>query len=132
MKRLGQIKGDFQNALKRLEEAVREAKSDLEIDGVIQRFEFTFELFWKLLKVYLETEGIICRSPKNCMKEAYQLRVIESESVWLKMLDDRNMSVHIYDKETSREIFDRIREIFDRIKGKYVREFKKALRSIDK
>lgn len=125
MKRLEQVKGDFQNALKRLDEAVREAKSDLEIDGVIQRFEFTFELFWKLLKVYLETEGIICRSPKNCMKEAYQLGIIETESIWLNMLDDRNMSVHIYDRETSREIFDRI-------KGKYVKEFKKALRSIDK
>jgi nucleotidyltransferase substrate binding protein (TIGR01987 family) len=125
MKRVEQAKGDFKNALKRLEEAVREAKSDLEIDGAIQRFEFTFELFWKLLKVYLESEGIICRSPKGCLKEAYQAGIIEREDVWLKMLDDRNMSVHIYDKQTSGEIFDRI-------KNSYVREFKKALRNIEK
>ncbi|GBD38775.1 hypothetical protein HRbin37_01033 [bacterium HR37] len=49
--------------------------------------------------------------------------IIDKENVWLKMLDDRNISVHLYDKEASREIFERIKRI-------YVREFKRALRKV--
>lgn len=124
MKRFNQIKGDYENALKRLEESVAEAETDLEIDGVIQRFEFTFELMWKLLKVYFESEGIICRSPKGCIKEAYQGEIIKDEKIWLEMLSDRNLSVHIYDQQTSREIFKKIKTL-------YVKEFKTILDKIE-
>ena len=51
--------------------------------------------------------------------------IIEDESTWLKILDDRNMSVHIYDKETSRQIFKRI-------KTSYIRKFKNASENIEK
>jgi len=49
---------NFVNALSSLEEGVKEAKGELEKDGVIQRFEFTFELMWKTLKIFLYDEGI--------------------------------------------------------------------------
>jgi nucleotidyltransferase substrate binding protein (TIGR01987 family) len=123
MKRLNQFREDFGNALKKLEEAVTDAESDLEIDGTIQRFEFTFELMWKFLKVFLESEGIICRSPKECLKEAYKGEIIENQNLWLNMLSDRNLSVHIYDMETSREIFDRIKTL-------YLSEFQKIKKKI--
>ncbi|MFC1596027.1 HI0074 family nucleotidyltransferase substrate-binding subunit [Candidatus Margulisiibacteriota bacterium] len=124
MKRFSQIKEDFSNALQRLDEAVLEAESILEIDGVIQRFEFTFELFWKLLKVYLEKEGIIAKTPRSCLKEAYKISLIKDEELWLKMLEDRNYSVHIYDQNESREIYERI-------KGKYVNAFRDAFSIIN-
>ena len=124
MKRFQQIKENFKNALKRLEESVKKAETDLEIDGVIQRFEFTFELMWKLIKVYLESEGIICRSPKSCLKEAYQGGVIFGEEIWLEMLNDRNLSVHIYDQKTSREVFERI-------KSDYVKELLILLKKME-
>jgi nucleotidyltransferase substrate binding protein (TIGR01987 family) len=73
MKRFEQVKDDFERALKALEESVVEAESDLEIDGVIQRFEFTYELLWKLLKIYLEREGIIAKTPRECFKESFRL-----------------------------------------------------------
>lgn len=123
MKRLNQCREDFGNAFKKLEEAVTDAESDLEIDGTIQRFEFTFELMWKFLKIFLESEGIICRSPKECLKEAYKGEIIENENLWLNMLSDRNLSVHIYDMETSREIFDRIKTL-------YLSEFQKIKKKI--
>jgi len=124
MKRLEQIESDFGKALKALEEALSQAESDLEVDGAIQRFEFTYELFWKLLRAYLQQEGIVVNTPKECFKEAYGLGILNSEDIALRMVDDRNLTVHLYDKETSREVFDRIkslyiafyREAFDRIR----------------
>jgi len=123
MKRLEQVKEDFEKALKALEESVVEAESDLEIDGLIQRFEFTYELLWKLLKLYLEQEGIIAKTPRECFKEAFRLGLLMNEEQSLKMIDDRNMSVHLYDRVLSREVYQRIklhyvkifREIFTRI-----------------
>jgi len=103
---------NFSNALERLEEAVNEAQTELEIDGAIQRFEFTFEQAWKSLKKFLEDEGIMCNSPKSCLKEAYAVGFIDNEQIWLNMLTDRNKSVHIYDMATSREIFKNIKRFY--------------------
>lgn len=115
MKRFEQVKSDFVNALNALEQSTIEAKSDLEIDGMIQRFEFTYELLWKLLKLYLEQEGIIAKTPRECFKEAYRLGLLTNEEKSLKMIDDRNMSVHLYDRTSSRDIFQRIKIDYVRI-----------------
>jgi len=103
---------NFSNALDRLKEAVESAETELEIDGVIQRFEFTFEQAWKVLKAFLEDEGIECKSPKGCLKEAYAVGFIDDEKVWLKMLADRNNSSHIYSFEVSREIFENLKALY--------------------
>jgi len=103
---------EFEKALYRLTEAVNEAQSELEIDGVIQRFEFTFELAWKTLQEHLREEGIICNSPRRCLKEAYKVGLIEDEKVWLRILEDRNLSVHTNDFSTSRAIFERIKTLY--------------------
>ncbi|MCX6141919.1 MAG: HI0074 family nucleotidyltransferase substrate-binding subunit [Ignavibacteriales bacterium] len=109
MKRLEQYKVDFKNALSALDAAADEAHTDLEIDGTIQRFEFTYELFWKLLKSYLQQEGVLVNTPKECFKEAFRVGIIDNQESVLKMVDDRNLTVHIYDLKTSREVFERIR-----------------------
>jgi len=92
MKRLEQIESDFGKALKALEEALSQAESDLEVDGAIQRFEFTYELFWKLLRAYLQQEGIVVNTPKECFKEAYGLGILNSEDIALRMVDDKSNS----------------------------------------
>ena len=103
---------EFEKAFYRLMKAVNKAQSELEIDGVIQRFEFTFELAWKALQEHLREEGIICNSPRRCLKEAYKVGLIEDEKVWLKILEDRNLSVHTYDFSTSRAIFEKIKTLY--------------------
>ncbi|MBM4160396.1 MAG: nucleotidyltransferase [Ignavibacteria bacterium] len=120
MKRLEQIRSDFVNALKALEEAVSQATTDLEVDGAIQRFEFTYELFWKLLRAHLQQQGLVVNTPKECFKEAYRLRILPDEETALKMVDDRNLTTHLYDKPKSREVFERI-------KLTYVRLYNEAL-----
>ncbi len=103
---------NFQRALNRLDEAVQRAKDDLDKDGVIQRFEFTIELLWKVLKAILAYQGIECYSPRNCIKEAYKAYLIDDDEIILDMLEDRNKSSHVYSETTSEEIFERIKKIY--------------------
>ena len=103
---------NFQRALNRLDEAVQRAKDDLDKDGVIQRFEFTIELLWKVLKAILAYQGIECYSPRNCIKEAYKAYLIDDDEIILDMLEDRNKSSHVYSETTSEEIFERIKKVY--------------------
>lgn len=88
------------NALQRLKEAVLEfskvGASDVVRDGLIQRFEFTYELTWKTTKEYLENLGILDKnSPRAVIKEAFAQKLILNEDIWLLMLRDRNMTSHL-------------------------------------
>ncbi len=100
----------LKRAFKRLDEAVREASDELDRDGVIQRFEFTFEVFWKTIKILLEYEGYRCAGPRSCLKEAARRGFLQDAEVTLDMLEDRNRSSHIYDEAMAEEIFNRIKE----------------------
>jgi len=98
----------FVNALDRLTEGAAVARDELDRDGVIQRFEFCFELMWKTLKVYLEDSGIEARSPKDSLKAAFGQGWITEEDGFLDMLADRNKTSHIYSREESLRVYDRI------------------------
>ena len=71
MKRFEERKEDLINATRRLKEALQEKESDLMIDAVLHRYEFTFELAWKTLKDYLEYLGVTINtgSPREIIKE---------------------------------------------------------------
>ena len=99
----------LENAYAKLREGADTAKNELEKDGVIQRFEFCFELLWKTLKIFLRDTGIEVKTPKESLKEAFRVGWLKEEKIFLDMLEDRNMTSHIYDKETSEEIFCRIK-----------------------
>ncbi len=79
------------------------------IDATIQRFKFTFELFWKNLKRFIEQEGKEVRSPRETLKAAYSLSWISDEDEWLQMLTDRNLTSHTYREELADEVYARIR-----------------------
>ncbi|WP_342774217.1 nucleotidyltransferase substrate binding protein [Aquibacillus sediminis] len=51
--------------------------TELERAGIIQFFETTFELAWKVLKDYLEAEGYVAKSPRDSIKQAFQAEIIE-------------------------------------------------------
>lgn len=95
-------------ALDTLREIMDEPYSVIIRDAAIQRFEYTFEATWKLIKEYLfEMEGIICNSPKSCFREAFKMGLLdESESMQaLYMTDDRNMTTHTYHEDIAEEIY---------------------------
>ncbi|MGI6550471.1 MAG: HI0074 family nucleotidyltransferase substrate-binding subunit [Syntrophomonadales bacterium] len=119
---------NFGNALQRLKEAEMELRQNenqhikgILRDGVIQRFEFTYELAWKATKAYLEDMGITDKnSPKAVLKEAYAQLLITRENNWLLMLSDRNLTSHVYSEEMAEEITSRITSL-------YIKEFEQLL-----
>lgn len=71
----------------------------LEQEGVIQRFEYTFELAWKSMKDYLEENGVVIApvTPRQVVKDAFAAKLIEDGQIWIDMLDHRNLLSHTYD-----------------------------------
>jgi nucleotidyltransferase substrate binding protein (TIGR01987 family) len=84
--------------------------SDLEKEGVIQRFEVTLELAWKTLKDKMEDDGIILDkiSPKSIIRQAFQAKYIDNAECWLEMIEDRNVMSHTYDEEKFEEVVNKI------------------------
>lgn len=88
--------------------------NELEKDGVIQRFEFTFELAWKTLQDYFAQESgyIDVKGPRTVLKQAIQDNLITDGYTWLSMLESRNELTHVYDEEESRRILDDVAAIY--------------------
>lgn len=109
----------FKNALKRLDEALKEEKTALNRDAAIQRFEFTIELAWKCIQKFLGEQKIICRSPKECLKESFKFGLIGDDPKWLEAFDDRNLTAHTYNEKIAETIYGRLPdylEIFNNLK----------------
>ena len=86
-------------AIKQLEKVLKEEKSEFIRDAAIQRFEFTYELLWKTLKTHLEEiYGVRAVSPRQVFKEAFRLELINDESVFLEMIEARNLIAHTYNE----------------------------------
>lgn len=103
---------DYHKALHRLEIALTKTldEDDLYLDATIQRFEFTFELAWKLMKAVLEYEGIEATSPRSSIREAWKQHLIGDAEKWLDMQVKRNLSSHTYNEETAQDIYRHIKE----------------------
>jgi len=103
---------NFKKAVARLSEGILELQandSSVVRDGVIQRFEFTTELAWKATREYLMDQGFVdINSPKSVMKEAFSFGLISDDKIWIQILNDRNLTSHIYKEEIADEICNRI------------------------
>jgi nucleotidyltransferase substrate binding protein (TIGR01987 family) len=108
--RFGNYKKAFATLKYAVELAASRELSDLEKQGVIQGFEFTFELAWNVMKDYLEEQGIrrIIGS-KAAVRQAFNAGLIEDGQIWMDMINDRNLAAHSYDEETAQSLFTRIR-----------------------
>ena len=109
--RFAERKAELENAVNRLSEAVVQPESPLLRDAVIHRFEFTFELTWKSLKLYLERQGLDCGGPRSTLKKAFTEGLIgspEEADLWLQLLEDRNLTSHAYDEALALRIYQHI------------------------
>jgi nucleotidyltransferase substrate binding protein, HI0074 family len=67
--------------------------------GIIQCFEFTFELSWKTLKDFLESRGAVAAFPRDVIKEAFTTQLIKNGHIWIEMLEKRNILSHTYNRQ---------------------------------
>ena len=125
----------YKKALATLERTVVAARArtlnEIEEQGLIQGFEFTFELSWKLLKDYLESKGFRdFHGSKDTFKLAFQEGLINDGEVWMEMIDSRNRSSHTYEESVARQImslvlskyFFRLKELSERMSHYLPRE----------
>ena len=105
--------GTFKNAIGRLAEVIdlsRQRKlNQFECDSLIKRFEFSFEMAWKLMMSYEKENGIAeLHGSKDVVRQAYSMSIIENGEAWLEMIDDRNKTSHLYDEEMAADVMDEI------------------------
>lgn len=95
------------DALASLEEGLKAPpRNDLERDGVIQRFEFTFEMAWKTGRKFLDLVGLQANSPREALRLMGQQGWLEVE-LWFAFLEARNSVTHIYDKRIAEAVYER-------------------------
>ena len=95
---------NFKKASGQLSEFIE--KGDLnkfEVQGLIQCFEYTFELALKTMKDYLEFEGYEVKSPRSTIQTAFQNQLITEGHVWIDALEKRNLMAHTYDEEVAKQ-----------------------------
>lgn len=118
----------FIKAFGQLERAVNlsneRALTELEEQGMIQAFEYTHELAWKMLKDFLEEKGNSeLFGSKDTTRLAFKLELINDGEVWMDMIKSRNLTSHTYNEDTAKSIVTDIRERyfdqFQKIKYKF-------------
>ena len=83
----------------------KKSLTELEEQGLIKAFEYTYELAWKTLKDFLEHEGYLeIYGSRDTIRKAYELNLISKGENWMDMLQSRNQTSHTYNEETAREI----------------------------
>ncbi len=104
---------NYRRAFSLLREAIEQEAplTQLETEGVIQRFEYTMELAWKTLKDYLESENVMLDqiTPRTVIRHAFEAGIIEQGETLQKALDARNRMSHTYDFETFQRVVAAIR-----------------------
>ena len=102
---------NFEKAYRLLEKTLKiENLSEIERGGLIQFYEISIELSWKLLKDYLAEDGFMIKSPREAIKQAFQSEIITDGRTWLEALESRNLTSHIYDEETALKVVKEIKE----------------------
>jgi nucleotidyltransferase substrate binding protein (TIGR01987 family) len=117
VKRWIQRLNNYHKALNRLGEIVNEGKrrklNDFELDSVVQRFEFTHETAWKLMKSYAEYQGYDdIGGSRDATRRAYDMRLIEDGATWMEMIKSRNETSHNYDGSVADAIIARITDSY--------------------
>ena len=114
---------NYEKAFIQLSDAVYQLDqlSTLEKEGLVQRFEYTFELGWKVLKDFLESKNVEVNFPRDVIKESFKTELLDDGEIWLEMLEKRNLMAHTYDEVIFKSVLNDIESrYFDQLKKIYV------------
>ena len=103
----------YKNAVDRLTEVINLSKqhtlNEFERDSLIKRFEFSYEMAWKLMMSYEKENGITgVLGSKDVIRQAFKLSLVSNGEAWLEMVDTRNRTSHLYDEEMAADVIDEI------------------------
>lgn len=105
MTKLENLIKELKKANQRLKEATKVKPTRMNKDATIQRFEFTFELVWKVIQEYVRDQGFDCNSPKSCIREGARLEIIDNPEIWFEYLKARNLIAHTYNEKMADKIY---------------------------
>lgn len=107
---------NYRKAISQLNEFLAQpGLNKFEKQGLIQCFEYTFELAWKTMKDYLEAAGYSVNSPRAAIQTAFQAQLITDGHLWIDALEKRNLMSHTYNEELAEEAEQLIRNPYCRI-----------------
>ena len=90
------------------EEYIKDKGNDTFKLAITQSFEIVFELAWKVLKDYMQENGLNVNYPKEVIKEAFNMETIKNGQIWIDMLNTKNLSAHEYNEEKINPMLERI------------------------
>ena len=113
----------FNQLKKFIDKNEQENLSDLEKQGLIQAFEYTYELAWTTLKDFLEFSGQRdIYGSRDATRKAFELGLIEDGESWMDMLQSRNLTSHTYNEDVAeqicRAVLDEYFPLFQKLKEK--------------
>jgi len=94
----------LERAVGKMQEALTFPDNEPHKESTIQRFEYTFELSWKLMSSIIKDQGIESYGVRNILREAYKLKLIDTIEMWFKYADARNQTAHIYKQSVADEV----------------------------
>lgn len=115
---------NFLKALEKLRQSVvyleqhnpdqnEEVLTEMIKEGLIQRFEYTHELAWNVMKDYAEYQGNPnVGGSRDATREAFRLKLMEEGHVWMDMIGSRNLTSHTYNEETANQIYQKIMQAY--------------------
>ncbi len=104
---------NFNKAMKQLSSAVElfhsRNLSELEIQGLIQAYEYTYELAWNVMRDYFRFLGVnTINGPRDAFRESFQKALIHKGEDWMAMIESRNQTTHTYNKILADQIARKI------------------------
>jgi nucleotidyltransferase substrate binding protein (TIGR01987 family) len=119
---------NYKKALEQLNDAIEvmneRSLSNLEKQGLVQAFEFTHELSWKVLKDFLEYRGATdLYGSRDVVRRAFSLGILEEGEIWMNMIKSRNLTSHTYNEDV-------VDEIIGVVHSQYVKEFNKLAETL--
>lgn len=104
---------NYKQALAQLTKFIdkEEALNELEEQGMIKAFEYTYELAWNTIKDFYEGQGETgIQGSKDAFRLAYNRGLVKDGETWLKMVDSRKLTVHTYNEDTANQVVAEIKD----------------------
>ena len=108
MEKRAALLSQLQRAAARLGEALALPVDDIVRDSAIQRFEFTYELAWKLMQAELKSRGVRCDSPFDCIKNSAKVKLVDEDDAWVELVELRNLTSHVYSERMAKDIYEQL------------------------